>query len=68
MKILEYIVLSIEDISQDHYNKVSDFLNGLDIVWVPVDLDFERNIFSIQADYLNSLQVEKIRTFFNTLK
>lgn len=68
MKILEYIVLSVEDISQDHYNKVSDFLNSLDIVWVPVDLDFERNIFSIQADYLNSLQVEKIRTFFNTLK
>lgn len=68
MKILEYIVLSVEDISQDHYNKVSDFLNGLDIVWVPVDFDFERNIFSIQADYLNSLQVEKIRTFFNTLK
>ena len=68
MKILEYIVLSVEDISQDHYNKVHDFLNGLDIVWVPVDMDFERNIFSIQADYLNSLQVEKIRTFFNTLK
>ena len=68
MRILEYIVLSVEDISQDHYNKVRDFLNGLDIVWVPVDLDFERNIFSIQADYLNSLQVEKIRTFFNTLK
>ena len=68
MKILEYIVLSVEDISQDHYNKVYDFLNGLDIVWVPVDMDFERNIFSIQADYLNSLQVEKIRTFFNTLK
>lgn len=68
MKILEYIVLSVEDIRQDHYNKVCDFLNGLDIVWVPVDLDFERNIFSIQADYLSSLQVEKIRTFFNTLK
>lgn len=68
MRILEYIVLSIEDISQDHYNKVCDFLNSLDIVWVPVDLDFERNIFSIQADFLDSLQVEKIRTFFNTLK
>lgn len=68
MKILEYTVLSVEDISQGHYNKVCDFLNGLDIVWDPVDWDFERNIFSIQADYLNSLQVEKIRTFFNTLK
>jgi hypothetical protein len=33
MKILEYTVLSVEDISQDHYNKVCDFLNGLDIVW-----------------------------------
>ena len=68
MKILEYIVLSVEDINQGHYNKVCNFLNGLDIVWDPVDWDFERNIFSIQADYLNSLQVEKIRTFFNTLK
>ena len=68
MRILEYIVLGVEDISQGRYNKVRGFLNGLDIVRVPADLDFERGIFSIQADCLNSSRVEKTRTFFNTLK
>lgn len=67
VRILECIVISIEDVSMDHYKKTCDFLYDLKVVWVPVVLDFNRNIFSIQANCLNSLQVEKIRTFFNNL-